>query len=147
MRIRLIFGNIYPVFEFYFQKTTDMGIKQNLCGAFCLRMTLTLVTASILISFSAMSQKTAIGVRGGISIPNLTSSGSDQNPLNTGYSSRLGPEFSIFAEFKISELFSIEPMIEYSSQGGKKNGFQAFPLPDGLSSMFPARRGTHLFLC
>jgi hypothetical protein len=97
----------------------------------------TLLTVSILFCLSAESQNTAIGFRGGVSIPNLTSSGSDQNPLNTGYSSRLGPEFSAFAEFKISELFSIRPMIEYSSQGGKKNGLQAFPLPDGLASMFP----------
>jgi hypothetical protein len=92
---------------------------------------------SIMFNLSGQAQKTAIGVRGGISIPNLTASGSDQNPLNTGYSSRLGPEFSLFVEFKISELFSVEPMIEYSPQGGKKNGLQAFPLPQGFSDMFP----------
>jgi len=31
----------------------------------------------------------------------------------------------IFAEFKISELFSIQPMLEYSQQGAKRNGMQA----------------------
>jgi Outer membrane protein beta-barrel domain len=101
------------------------------------KMTVTLLVIFLFSRFSAQAQQTAIGLRGGISFPNLTSSGSDQNPLNTGYSSRLGSEFSLFAEFKISDLFSIEPMIEYSSQGGKKNGLQAFPLPSGMSELFP----------
>lgn len=77
------------------------------------------------------SQNFALGLRGGISIPNLTAGGAEKNPLNTGYSSRLGPDFAIFGEYKISSLFSIEPMIEYSSQGGKKDGLQAFPNPMG----------------
>jgi hypothetical protein len=79
----------------------------------------------------------ALGIRGGVSIPNLTSGGSEQNQLNTGYSSRLGPEFGILAEFKISDLFSLQPMVEYSSQGGKKDGFQAFPTPAAAIPYFP----------
>jgi hypothetical protein len=114
-----------------------MGLNQRTRINFRSKLTRTLITASFLYCFSARAQNTALGFRGGISIPNLTSGGSDQNPLNTGYSSRLGPEFSVFAEFKISELFSIEPMIEYSSQGGKKSGLQAFPFPEELASMFP----------
>jgi hypothetical protein len=86
---------------------------------------------------NADAQNTALGFRGGISIPNLTTSGSDQNPLNTGYGSRLGPEFSIFAEFKISDVFSIQPMIQYSSQGGKKDGLQALAVPPDLAAYFP----------
>jgi hypothetical protein len=114
-----------------------MGTNHRTRNSFRSKLAYTLITASFLFCFSAQSQNPAVGFRGGISIPNLTSGGSDQNPLNTGYSSRLGPEFSVFAEFKISELFSIEPMIEYSSQGGKKNGLQAFPFPEELASMFP----------
>ncbi len=91
----------------------------------------------LLSGFYLRAQEISIGARGGISIPNLSSSGSDQNPLNTGYSSRLGPEFGLFADFRFSDLFSIEPMLEYSSQGGKKEGLQAFPTPDNLASMFP----------
>ncbi|MBS1527297.1 MAG: PorT family protein [Bacteroidetes bacterium] len=83
------------------------------------------------------AQNIALGFRGGISIPNLTAGSGNQNPLNTGYSSRLGPEASVFADFKFSELFSLQPMIEYSSQGGKKNGLQAFTTPDELKAMFP----------
>lgn len=77
------------------------------------------------------AQNFTLGLRGGISIPNLSAGGAEKNPLNTGYSSRLGPDLAIYGEYKISYLFSIEPMIEYSSQGGKKDGLQAFPNPMG----------------
>jgi hypothetical protein len=85
------------------------------------------VLGLLMVYFNAAAQDVSIGVRGGISIPNLTAGGSEQNPLNTGYSSRQGPDFGLYGEFRISELFSIEPMLEYSSQGGKKDGLQAVP--------------------
>lgn len=72
-----------------------------------------------------------LGARGGISIPNLTAGGSETNPLNEGYKSRIGPDVAIFGEYHISSAFSIEAMLEYSSQGGKKEGIQAFPNPQG----------------
>jgi len=93
---------------------------------------------SLLSVSTVYGQNFALGVRAGLSIPNLTAGGNNQTPLNTGYSSRLGPEAAVFAEFKFSELFSIQPMIEYSSQGGKKNGLQAFPTPDAMAALFPA---------
>jgi Outer membrane protein beta-barrel domain len=107
---------------------------QNRSGqfAFCL-----FSAVFIFSNISLSAQDIAIGVRGGISIPNLTAAGSEQNPLNTGYSSRLGPEFGLFAEFKISELFSLQPMLEYSSQGGEKDGLQAFPVPAAMAALFP----------
>ncbi|MBS1523548.1 MAG: PorT family protein [Bacteroidetes bacterium] len=83
------------------------------------------------------AQEVALGFRGGVSVPNLSAGSGNQNPLNTGYSSRFGPEAAVFAEFRFSNLFSLEPMIEYSSQGGKKNGLQAFTTPDELKTMFP----------
>jgi Outer membrane protein beta-barrel domain len=86
---------------------------------------------------SSFAQNFTLGVRGGISIPNLSSGGSSENPLNTGYSSRLGPDFGIFGELTISHGFSLQPMIEYSSQGGKKDGLQAFPIPDAYAAYFP----------
>jgi len=80
--------------------------------------------------------KFALGIRGGVSIPNLSAGGSDNNPLNTGYSSRSGVDAGIFAEFKFSDLFSLQPMVEYSAQGGKKDGLQAFPTPPALAAGF-----------
>jgi hypothetical protein len=97
-----------------------------------------LLLINVLFFYScADAQNFSIGIRGGISIPNLSSGGSSENPLNTGYSSRLGPDFGIFGEFKISHIFSLQPMIEYSSQGGKKNGLQAFPTPPEFAALFP----------
>jgi hypothetical protein len=91
----------------------------------------------LFLNFTARAQNFALGIRGGLSIPNLTAGGSNQNPLNTGYSSRLGPDVAAFAEFKFSNLFSIQPMVQYSSQGGKKDGLQAFPIPGTASALFP----------
>jgi hypothetical protein len=79
--------------------------------------------------FSAHAQNIAVGIQGGISIPDLTAGSTGSTPLSTGYSSRFGPDFGINAEFKVSELFSIQPQLEYSSQGGKKDGPQALPNP------------------
>jgi Outer membrane protein beta-barrel domain len=90
----------------------------------------------LLLCFGADAQDVAIGIRGGISIPNLSAGGSEQNPLNTGYSSRQGPDVGLYAEFKFSDLFSLQPMIQYSSQGGKKNGMQAFPTPDAIKQQY-----------
>lgn len=101
---------------------------------------------AMFLTYSVRAQKTSIGVRGGLTIPNLTSGGgSDVNPLNEGYRSRLGAGFAVFAECKISKLFSLQPMLEYSQQGGKKNGFQAFPVPDQLKPMFGSEAPDYLY--
>ena len=91
------------------------------------------------------AQNVAIGVRGGLSIPNLSAGGSAVNPLNSGYSSRQGPDFGVFADLKVSNFFSIEPMVQYSSQGGKKDGFQALPTPSDLAPEFPTNVPTYLY--
>lgn len=89
-----------------------------------------------LASASTVKAQIEAGIAGGISIPNLSASGSENNPLNTGYSSRLGPEFGLIAEDHLSKLFSIEGKIVYSSQGGKKDGLQAFPIPAEFAAGF-----------
>lgn len=98
-----------------------------------------LICLSVIISFGANAQnhKSYFGVKGGISIPNLTANGSEQNPINKGYSSRLGPDFAVFFERGITKIFSLMPSIEFSSQGGKKNGLQAFTTPDAYAALFP----------
>lgn len=98
---------------------------------------LLLCAATFLSGNIVYAQNFSLGAKGGISIPNLTAGG-NQNPINTGYSSRLGPEASIFGEYKFSSFFSLHAAIQYSSQGGKKNGMQAFTTPDAFAAMFPA---------
>lgn len=92
----------------------------------------------LLAANKSQAQNFSLGIRGGISVPNLTAGGSESNPLNTGYKSRLGPDAAIFGEFGISKSnFSLVAMLEYSSQGGKKKGMQAFTVPDEMKPMFP----------
>ncbi len=100
------------------------------------KLVIYLMSLLFVMSFSAKAQNTSLGVRGGISIPNLSAGGSNNNPLNTGYKSRLGPDLALFADFGISKDFSIEPVLEYSSQGGKKDGMQAFPNPYGSTPTY-----------
>jgi hypothetical protein len=95
------------------------------------------VSAICLFNYSDIdAQYVDFGVKGGISIPNLSDGGSNENPLNTGYSSRLGGDAAIFGDFRLSPVFSIQSMIEYSAQGGKKDGLQAFPGAQ-VAEMFP----------
>jgi hypothetical protein len=77
-----------------------------------------------------------LGIKGGLSIPNL-SSGSSGNPVSTGYSSRLGPDFGAYVQRKFNSRFSIVVQLEYSSQGGQKNGEQAFATPSQYQAFFP----------
>lgn len=87
------------------------------------------------------------GIKGGISIPNLKASGN--NPVSSGWSSRLGGYFGIIAQYEVNERFSVQAEINYSAQGGKKDGIQAipsapyapyfppgFPVPEYLYSRF-----------
>ena len=74
---------------------------------------------------TAYSQHTIyIGAQGGICIPNLSAGNID--PLSTGFESALGADFGALAEFSINKWFSIQPEIDYSQEGGKRDGLQPF---------------------
>ncbi len=77
-----------------------------------------------------------VGIKAGLSVPNLTS-GDSGNPINSGYSSSTGPAAAVFAEFYLSERFSIQPELQYCAEGGKKNGEQAFTVPPEYAVFFP----------
>ena len=81
-------------------------------------------------------KKIELGFKAGLSVPNLTAGNSD-NPINTGYSSRTGGAFAFHAEFHLSKRFSIQPELQYCAEGGKKNGNQAFSVPDEYAGFFP----------
>src|SRR5690242_15359917 len=85
----------------------------------------------------SQDQKDYFGVKGGMSMWTWRAKGADQHPLNTGYSSRLGPDFAVFYEKGISQTFSFMPSLEFSSQGRKKDAFQAFATPDEFAAAFP----------
>lgn len=71
-----------------------------------------------------------LGIKGGISIPNLTSGSSAQTVWDEGYSSRVGPNLGLLAEFQFSPRFSLQPELDYIGEGGKRCGIQPFTVPD-----------------
>jgi hypothetical protein len=70
----------------------------------------------------AAANEVSIGVHGGLSIPNIRGSATDI--FSRGFTSRQGPFFGLFLETKVSSLFSLVAEVNYTSQGGKKNGMQ-----------------------
>ncbi|MBS1808120.1 MAG: PorT family protein [Acidobacteria bacterium] len=71
---------------------------------------------------SIKAQDSHIGVKGGISIPSLVSSG--DNEVSKDYRARVAPNFGAFAEIPIHNRFSIQPEINYAGQGGVREGVQ-----------------------
>lgn len=97
----------------------------------------TLLLLLCLLTFSAYSQHSRyLGIKGGLSIPNLQD-GSSANPINSGYGSRLGLDAAVQAAFQLKDRFSFQLELEYCAQGGRKNSMQAFPVPPELAGMFP----------
>jgi hypothetical protein len=94
-----------------------------------------MLVCSCLLFNEGFAQAISIGGKGGISIPNLTSGGSN-NPVNTGYKSGLGPNAALFGEYSFSNLFSLELGVEYSAQGGNKNGKQALTVTPDIAALF-----------
>ncbi len=91
----------------------------------------------LLMSVTSIAQTPVdLGLKAGLSVPNLTS-GSSGNPVSQGYGSRLGPDAAAHVEFHLSKVFSLQPQLEYASQGGKKNGAQAFTVPPEMAPRFP----------
>jgi hypothetical protein len=69
------------------------------------------------------AQPVNLGIRGGLAVPNIISI--SDNLLSTGYSSRLAGSGGIFTEMGINDMFSVRFGVEYTGQGGKRNGMQA----------------------
>jgi hypothetical protein len=74
----------------------------------------------------AYAQGIEFGVKGGLTLPNLTSGGMD-TPLSDDYASIMAWGAGVFADFKITKTFSIQTGLEFSRQGGQKDGVQALP--------------------
>ncbi|KAA6343725.1 hypothetical protein EZS27_008603 [termite gut metagenome] len=92
-----------------------------------------LVLALSLLSLYGYSQTVNVGVRGGLSIPNVIAGG--DNPLSKGYSSRFAGTGGAFAELGMNNLLSLRLGVEYSGQGGNRNGVQAMATNQLMSSV------------
>lgn len=107
----------------------------------------TVLIAGVLlgIAVSGFSQAWQIGVKGGISIPDLTPAGLEKTPVSKGYNTILGPDFGVFAERSFSKTFSLEAGVQFSTQGGKKNGNQGVPVTKKIAA-FLGGDTTHKYL-
>jgi len=77
-----------------------------------------------------------IGAHGGLSIPSFR--GSETDIFTRGFTSRQGPFFGIFTDIGLSRRFSLVVELNYTSQGGKRNGWQPITsLPAELAPLFP----------
>jgi hypothetical protein len=103
-------------------------------------LTIIVLTFSIA-SFSQDEKENYIGVKGGISIPQL--SGGDDNILSRDFKSRTAPNFGAFFDIGVTKRFSIQPEVNYAGQGGKRVGVQ--PITEPLPGLPPLPAGTYFF--
>lgn len=86
------------------------------------------------------SGKFTLGVFGGLNIPRL--SGGGNNEMSAGYSSRSGVAFGFTSNLDLGSNFSLRMDLLYSSEGGKRDGFQAI---DGQSFNPQVPAGTYFY--
>ncbi len=65
-----------------------------------------------------------VGAFGGLNIPDLTGGGG--NPLSSGWSSRSGIAYGLTFNWNTGTHFAWQADVLYSSEGGQRNGLQAF---------------------
>ena len=97
-----------------------------------------LTLSFFLLSFyieNCCAQNFQLGFKGGLSLPNLTSSGGSD--VSKGYETISGPDFALVSEYRLSDKFSLETSLEWSTQGGQKSGLQTIPASPELSQYFP----------
>jgi hypothetical protein len=88
------------------------------------------------LSKAVIAQNWQLGIKGGLSLPNLTSAGGASD-VSKGYKTISGPDFALFADYKLSDNFSLEADLEWSTQGGQKSGPQTIPAIPDLAQYFP----------
>ncbi|MDR0815373.1 MAG: PorT family protein [Bacteroidales bacterium] len=82
--------------------------------------------AAVLSVGTVFAQDVKFGLRAGVNLPNIKSGGKN-TPVSEGYSSRLASGIGLFTELQLNPKWSVRLGVEYSGQGGKKDGLQAMP--------------------
>ncbi len=105
-------------------------------------LTFLLLMACLSQAGKAIAQSPWFGLKGGISIPDL--SGGGGNPLSENYTSRLAANFGLLSDFHLYKRLSLQVELNYAGQGGKRNGVQPITdLPPDLASQVPP--GSYLY--
>jgi len=73
--------------------------------------------------------KSYFGVRGAVSLPNIVGGGDQE--ITRDYTSRTAANFGVYFEIGLNKNLSIQPEVDFASQGGKRSGIQPItsPLP------------------
>ncbi len=87
---------------------------------------LAILTALLFVCGVSVAQDVKFGIKAGPNLPNITAGGNN-TPVSEGYKSRLAMGAGIFTELQFNKLISFRLGVEYSGQGGKKDGMQAMP--------------------
>jgi hypothetical protein len=85
-----------------------------------------LLVCFVLVMTTNYAQTNKYGFRAGVGIPNLKST--DNNIYSKDYESVPGFDGSFFADFGITEHFSIKAELGFSRKGGERNGVQPIPV-------------------
>ena len=99
------------------------------------RLPLFALLFSVFLSQNGFTQQVQIGIKGGLSLPNLSSTGG--SAVSKGYKTISGPDFALVADFPVAEKISVEAGLEWSTQGGQKTGLQTIPASPELAQYFP----------
>lgn len=86
-----------------------------------------ILLASVMVVAAQDKEDNYIGFKGGVSIPQLSSS--DSNELSRDYKSRVAPNFGAFFDIGVARRTSFQFEIDYAGQGGKRDGIQPVTQP------------------
>ena len=89
----------------------------------------------LFVASAGISQNIKLGIKGGLSLPNLSSSGGSD--VSKGYKTISGPDLCLVVDYMIAKKLSIETGLEWSTQGGQKSGLQTIPASPELAQYFP----------
>jgi len=86
---------------------------------------------------AANAENLWVGLRAGPSVPRLSGG---NNEVSRGYSSIMAPNFGVTVEHFLTEQFSVQCEVDYSGQGGERNGLQPITIEqEGLPQMPPGQ--------
>lgn len=96
-----------------------------------------LIVVSSLMAFGQSNEREVhVGVKAGISLPNLV--GSSDQEITKNYKSRLAASFGAFVDVQLHKNTSLQIEVDYAPQGGKRNGIQPVTQPIPGLPVLPA---------
>jgi Outer membrane protein beta-barrel domain len=144
-KIRFLISHFIFLFWFYIDK--DVLLITLAKSNYMKKISVTLFVLVCLTTLSSGQpsrfkddSKYTIGIFGGLNIPRL--SGGNNNELSRDYTSRAGEALGLTSSLYLGSNFSLRVDLMYSSEGGKRNGIQAFDA-SSINPLVPA--GTYFY--